>query len=264
MSDPVGRPPSIPGPDPPRASVRGGSGQRLRGSWLARHRAQLAALVVGSGVGVAIGLYLHRWWGAGLFTTTSLVSAVAILAVVSVAIGAVVLSAFSTGEPASRRARTSLVLAAALVGGTIAGAALGPGFRPVSTFAGTVSVHVVAPSVVDWRWDAICMTDANASEVSTILAGRWEHGSSAMDLMLGFTTSGTPSFRLGSENDYYDSGRGPTPAQVAVAELAPDRLAGRATFSGLEPSGRGYLPGFEGRAVDGTLTWSCDPTQPRR
>lgn len=229
---------------------------------LARFRSPLAALGAGLAMGALVGGYVHAWWGAGLFVTSSVLSAAALLAIAIVVIVALVVAVTSdSGHP--RRAQTSVTLAVALVGGTIAGAALGPAYRPAATFPGEIEIHVVTPTAVDWRWDVSCATRENSSDVGYIGAGTWSHGGASMDsLTLGFHESGTPYFRFGSETNLYDSSW--SGAAIEVRELAAERLSGEVAFTGLEPRGPGYLPAFPGHALEGTLAWTCDPTRPPR
>ena len=224
-------------------------------------RSRLGALVLGLMTGFAVGYYVHRWWGGGLFATTSVASAVALIAVGIAIVVAIVDALRTAGRGHAPRAATSATLAFALVTGVAAGVTLGPPFRGVSMFAGTLEVHVVTPALADWTWDVECSTETNSSEVAYILAGRWPHGGSSIDsLNLGFD-AGAPTFRFGSETNYYDS-TWPSPAEIEVQALDPTRLTGRLTFAGLQPRGPGYLPAFRGAPVAGTLMWACDPARP--
>ena len=52
-----------------------GSG-RLRS--FSRSRPKLVALLLGVAIGFAIGLHVHRWWGAGLYRPSSVIMALAL------------------------------------------------------------------------------------------------------------------------------------------------------------------------------------------
>jgi hypothetical protein len=229
-----------------------------RPSSLLRRHSRLVALVLGLAIGAAIGTYVHRWWGAGLFMPSTIVSALALLLLGLV----VVLTIVEAVRNHEGRAATSLTLGAALVGGTLAGVALGPAYQPAANFAGTVSVHATAPVTADWSGQGYCRTNENSSEVSSLRIVTWSGPGSPKDGFLGFIIdSGAPAFRFGGEGNYYDFFGFPRP-RIEVREIGPLRLAGDVAFSGLPTNGAGLLAAFPGQPLDGHVSWSCDPTRP--
>ncbi len=226
------------------------SGSARTSSLLRRH-SRLVALVLGLAIGAAIGMYVHRW-------PFTIVSALTMLLLGLV----VVLAIVEAVRNHEGRAATSLTLGAALVGGTLAGVALGPAYQPAATFAGTVSVHVTAPATADWSGQGYCWTNENSSEVSFLRIVTWSGPGSPKDGHLGFIIdSGDPSFRFGGEGNYYDFFGFPRP-RTEVREIGPLRLAGEVAFSGLPTNGAGLLAAFPGQPLDGHVNWSCDPTRP--
>lgn len=242
-------------PMPPTQSTPAGSAP---GGSL-RRRSGLVTLVLGSAAGIVIGLYVHRWWGAGLFVASSLISAVALAG-----IGLVVVIAIVEGSRGHRdRAGIAFILALTLAGGTVVGAQLGPGYQPASDYAGTVTVHVTAPIAADWSGQGFCWTKENSSEVGGLWIGTWSGPGSPTEGHLGFLDSGSPTFSFGREGTSYDLLGSPRP-NVEVRDLAPSRLAGDVAFIGLPARGPGLLSAFPGQPLDGHVSWSCDTTRPAR
>jgi hypothetical protein len=226
---------------------------------LRRHRAAFVAAALGLAVGVAIGMYVHRWWGSGLFRPSSVVMVLALALIVLVVAIAIFLALRGQDRPAA----ISSILAAALVAGAIAGAALGPGYASGAQFAGTITVNATAPVAADWTGRGFCSTGENSPEVNRIWIMTWDGpGSPTYGQLVFIRDSGAPAFAFGTAEDTYDFfGREPRPT-VEVKETSPLRLSGGLAFRDLAPSRSGLLPAFPGQPLDGSMSWSCDPTQP--
>lgn len=226
---------------------------------LRRHGTRLATLAVGLVLGAAAGLYIHRWWGHGMFETSTIVSVVAGLLIAGVVVAA-------TGEGLRGHqvhAVTGFVLSAALIGGALAGAALGPAYSPAASYQGTVTVHATAPVTADWTGTGYCWIDANESDVGGLWLGTWTGPGRPTEGSFGFTETGAPAFSFGRDWNRYDLFGQPLP-RVEVRAVAPRRLAGEVAFAGMPTRGSGLLEGHPGEPIDGTVSWSCDPSRPAR
>lgn len=226
---------------------------------LRRHRARLGALVLGLALGAAAGLYVHRWWGHGMFQLSTVLS---VLAVILIALA--VVAAIAEGLRGHEgHAATGFTLSAGLIAGALAGAALGPGYSPAANYVGSVTVHVTAPTTADWTGTGFCWIDANASEVGGMWLGRWTGPGRPTEGSFGFTETGAPAFSFRTAGGGYDLWGHPRPS-VELRDVSPGRLAGEVAFIGMPATGRGLLDSFPGASLDGTVRWSCDPLQPAR
>jgi hypothetical protein len=238
-----------------------------------RRHPEAATLAVGLACGAAVGGYVRAWWGGGLFGQTTTFSVIGLLAVAGVVLAASVEARRSGGAGRADRARASGMLAVGLVVGTLAGGTFGPAFRPVANYAGTVSVRLAsadapdattgAPgataSASDATYGAICMVDANASDVARIYAGGWvDDVRSCWRTSVSWGMAGQLFVGLWRGGACYDSAMAP-PATLEVRNLGTDRLSGEIAFTSLHAIWRTDPPTTPPPPLSGTIRWTCDP-----
>ena len=224
-----------------------------------RLSARVGTLVIGLALGAAAGLYIHRWWGHGMFQASTMISALAVL-LLGLAVAVAIVERLRGHEA---HAATGSMLSVGLIGGAIAAATLGPGYSPAANYEGTVVVHVTAPTTADWTGSGFCWRHANSSDIGGLWLGTWAGPGQPMEGSLGFTETGAPAFRFANDRNGYDLFGDPRP-RVEVREIAAGRLSGEVAFSAMPVIGQGLLEAHPDAPLDGTVRWSCDLSKPAR
>jgi hypothetical protein len=239
------------------------------GGWTrGRSQATIASFVIGAGIGLAAGSWIHyqrSLAGLGGVLGTA-VGGAGILSLLGAAVAIALVAAILR-----RRAivTASAAFAIGVVVGGLAGSTTGPTFHPAVAGPGTATVVLTQPAALEWRGDATCTTIENGAAIVTVRAPTLTRlGGQVVWLTLTIGDGAAVASELSIGQPLDPDASPPYPYRAySAAEPAltsevtgADRRAGTIRFADLVLTEGPVLPLDPPAAhLAGRAEWSCEP-----